>query len=1690
MLKRIVKRTVCVISLVSMLAPSFGVEVNAEVLQTSDEEILVEEECLDAEVGLMGNDDSIPHTVSFDANGGECQIESKIVNEGETYGDLPVATRIRCDFSGWYDNSDYNGDEITSDTIFDKSEDIKLYAKWAPKEIQIHLLLNDGSEDELFVDIKCKDIIKTIPGQEPERIGYKFAGWFTKREGGDLVVDGWVVNDDLFENPSMDEANLYAHWTPNKYKITFDYNGADSGASETDREVEFNSKITELPTPGKRNYEFAGWHLENVDGDIVSNGDIYNFNKEITLVAEWNDEEEYETFDAEWNDEEEYVTFDANGGVMPVDPKSISSDCSGCEEGYCKSQAFDYIEDSSGWCVPNYTSADGMIAEREGYVFCGWYDKNGIRFNEFADFTYGQTRRFTARWEEAARTIKAPTLLQESKLLPGMTENAPPYFPMCVNNGIVCRDVFDTDGFTTFIGDFGCLLPESDYKDIELKDDETLVVLARLGRTALTSFEEGWFEQEPDENGVYWSQKFGACWGLDGSSLLEDGNLRMWLEAFHSPSFHDDMVVQLMYLVSPNYEVEENSIYIDSVWTEEADGAYLKSDVTEYKIRVDYEYPCVIFDANGGLMKHDSKVMFGDSQYNEDGDLTGYNFYQAYKYYKPDGSGKYVIDMPPIDEIDPTKEGCCFKGWYDESGNRFTGDSYNVPAKKYIAKWGPNIPAWTKKAPGVSLATASDISFNLKITTPAGFDNNNEVFDYYAAVKLSENKNTSLENGVFIAPKTKYIKLNENGTIPDENIYAFEGSEGVLTKVGEGFSVSLDAEICIVLTKKGIEPEEEIIAVSASKKLTVATKKEYFADKITLKKTKDATKLYADSIEHIVATVDFGKNASYTTKDCWKIVNENELSEEGVYVSKGEYNSIVVRCGDGKGTTVYAGKNQFAPAGTYRINVETVVEDGCLPARASIDVKVLPTVCTVKTNPTKIKIYRPANKSASFTLKPILLDYFGQEIKVKDAKLEYKIGKKIITGEVEPVKGLTINSNGKITVAKTFVNESENSDFQGYGVKVVCRQGDKEVIPTLRNLSIVTDSVDLGSFAFVDGNDVGDYSSRIPSSTDPMNFDSRVYKEKNIGEIPATMTLTAYRELFSCATDGYLESAPATLTLSEMTQVSESVNETQEKQLIITSFYDKNAEEMKYNKAGFVVKSSSEKPIIYEDNLLKDVKVPNPLFIKKTGSITLSATGIDGTCLKKKINIIADSSNEYNCLCVNNGRKDASTGTLLPYRVTSDEILPIDGSSISEPIEIWLETDDGNENTLNNISGDKLNVKGAKIVENMHNDHLKIVMTSNTAVITRTHGKTTSKYTITNDLYNKKMTPKIKVTDTNSKANSSIFLNAKQGNIQYKKLIFDKNSYFVYSDDISVKVNSDNSEFMALVADGTIEFECKNESIVEFKVNPIAPANSKLKAGKVKFTIELQKGDVTLTMPATVTVNFENLKKKFKLTNQYTFSTQEKTALALSYTGTNTAIYFGKDDEGHYNANNPKNMKLLNDNVKGKYNNITDYYEIEAIQNGSGYLLKAKRTDLPKSITGYLRYTVEGVYDNYSQDHVDKITVKSVNKKFTYKVDTPKVSLKNAVSVSLDGNAVYGNKQKMYVAKAAILDTEYALYTVEPNAEGELCLRPISEKISKVVRPCKVIFTVNVIPKGSDHEGEEVNADNSLPVKMTVNFTK
>ena len=215
-------------------------------------------------------DTSLPYGTKLDSNNLKLDLVLKD-NEGNY------------EFKGWeYNNIKY----LVVDGKIDLSSltvngHMLFNAIWEAKEFTITYNNIDGltnpNPSTITIEtnqLELKDIYK---------LGYTFEGWYFEN-----TYQGQVVKVlDLKTISNKDNINLYAKFTPNTYKVTFDTIG---GQTVEDKEYRYDDdSFTGLPSTEKDGYRFVGWYYGNIHIQTLADIATYAIDNKITLTAVYED---------------------------------------------------------------------------------------------------------------------------------------------------------------------------------------------------------------------------------------------------------------------------------------------------------------------------------------------------------------------------------------------------------------------------------------------------------------------------------------------------------------------------------------------------------------------------------------------------------------------------------------------------------------------------------------------------------------------------------------------------------------------------------------------------------------------------------------------------------------------------------------------------------------------------------------------------------------------------------------------------------------------------------------------------------------------------------------------------------------------------------------------------------------------------------------------------------------------------------------------------------------------------------------------------------------------------------------------------------------------------------------------------------------------------------------------------------
>lgn len=241
------------------------------------------------------------YKVSFNANGGTISngVTDKIATFGQQYGELPQPTRDNYIFNGWTTES---GMAVDSRSVCIIDGDHTLVANWLQETAQVVLNPNGGTCATIKFTAYNGKPFGELP--TPTRKSYIFLGWFTQLEGGEQITKDTVAY-------LTEDITLYAHWSAQKYKVTFDPAG---GTCDTpSMEVVYMGKYQNLPVAVRPGYKFEGWFTSLTNWEEIEEGATVNIMEDITLYAHWSKE----TY---------VISFDGNGGKAGQPSKSVLYD--------------------------------------------------------------------------------------------------------------------------------------------------------------------------------------------------------------------------------------------------------------------------------------------------------------------------------------------------------------------------------------------------------------------------------------------------------------------------------------------------------------------------------------------------------------------------------------------------------------------------------------------------------------------------------------------------------------------------------------------------------------------------------------------------------------------------------------------------------------------------------------------------------------------------------------------------------------------------------------------------------------------------------------------------------------------------------------------------------------------------------------------------------------------------------------------------------------------------------------------------------------------------------------------------------------------------------------------------------------------------------------------------------------------
>lgn len=187
-------------------------------------------------------------------------------------------------FTGWY--ADINNPVILTTKVTDTEHGLKSFlAKWSPIHYDIKFDKNTADAGSMAGQNIAYDTTTALTKNGYTKKGYSFNGWNTKADGsGTKYADEADVTNLSYTDG--DTITLYAQWSANPYKLTFNAN--KGSCSEASRMVKYDSTYGVLPTATRIGYTFDGWYTLENNGVKVTKDTVMQSVYGETVHAHWN----------------------------------------------------------------------------------------------------------------------------------------------------------------------------------------------------------------------------------------------------------------------------------------------------------------------------------------------------------------------------------------------------------------------------------------------------------------------------------------------------------------------------------------------------------------------------------------------------------------------------------------------------------------------------------------------------------------------------------------------------------------------------------------------------------------------------------------------------------------------------------------------------------------------------------------------------------------------------------------------------------------------------------------------------------------------------------------------------------------------------------------------------------------------------------------------------------------------------------------------------------------------------------------------------------------------------------------------------------------------------------------------------------------------------------------------------------
>ena len=242
-----------------------------------------------------------------------------------------------------------------------------------------------GSQAEKFSRVVQYGGFVTPP-DDPKADGYRFEGWYTQENGGELFNFNQAITEDV---------TVYAHWSEVKPDptVSFDCGGKAEGTSKV---VQHGEKVTPPADPKADGYQFEGWYTQKNGGVKFDFGQ--SITEDVTVYAHWSEVKPDHTVYFNCGGKAEGSTKVVQYGEKVTPPANPKADGYRFEGWYTQENGgvpFDFEQEITKdvtvyayWSVkptptpdpnpdPNPDAKEYTLTEKDGSLVCVTVEKNG-----------------------------------------------------------------------------------------------------------------------------------------------------------------------------------------------------------------------------------------------------------------------------------------------------------------------------------------------------------------------------------------------------------------------------------------------------------------------------------------------------------------------------------------------------------------------------------------------------------------------------------------------------------------------------------------------------------------------------------------------------------------------------------------------------------------------------------------------------------------------------------------------------------------------------------------------------------------------------------------------------------------------------------------------------------------------------------------------------------------------------------------------------------------------------------------------------------------------------------------------------------------------------------------------------------------------------------------------------------------